>query len=710
MSILELPRGGYIVETPAGYIQFGSPPETIKDSMALPEGVPQYFVLPDRFFNWVKGISVAEVEFPIYYNFFIKKRKTYILCHREQLNPFATILKEAIFGPENLDTSSDFAPWVPQEAIFQLKKELDFFRGGLQLGQLVGFIFFEEGKLKLRDVEIEITENSTFHIYDSTTEYGEIPCSIEYNPTYDIGSRLPEPYKPPLFGMTCLGPSHGFDPKENTSGFILWLNRKGIMIDPPVNTTEWLIDSNVHPKLIDSIILTHCHADHDAGTLQKILEEGKITVYTTETIMQSFLRKYSALTGVTGEFLQQLFDFQPVRIGEPEYIHCGRFTFRYSLHSIPTMGFRVDFQGKSLVYSSDHNADPEIHKQLYREKRISKKRLQEFSSFPWDADIIYHESGIAPLHTPVTCLNSLPDDIRKRTMVYHIASKDFPANTSLTLCRFGIEHTRTLEVEAPEVEKYYHILGLLHHLDFFQNMPLSKAQEFISMVQEASYSKGERIIEKGSRGDFFYIIKSGNISVPGKNLEQRKIYGTYDYFGEVALLNKQPRSADVFAETDVELYTIEGEQFLSFIQGTELEKTLKRLARVRDAETWNILSSSSFFRVLTSSQKTLLESFLVPREIKKPGTIMHEGEQAAFNFIIRSGKVQVSRKGEILGILEKGDFIGDMAAIYREEPEACSYTNNAPVLLYGIQQENIRFFLKNNPGLVMKLAGSFPEA
>ena len=78
------------------------------------------------------------------------------------------------------------------------------------------------------------------------------------------------------------------------------------MIDPPVNSTEWLLYSNVNPKLIDSIILTHCHADHDAGTFQKILEEGKITVYTTETIMMSFLRKYSALINVSADYLMKL--------------------------------------------------------------------------------------------------------------------------------------------------------------------------------------------------------------------------------------------------------------------------------------------------------------------------------------------------------------------------------------------------------------------
>ena len=61
----DLPRGGYLVDTPSGPIQFGSPPETIKDTMVRDHGVPQVFVLPTNFFSWQKGLSVAELEFPI---------------------------------------------------------------------------------------------------------------------------------------------------------------------------------------------------------------------------------------------------------------------------------------------------------------------------------------------------------------------------------------------------------------------------------------------------------------------------------------------------------------------------------------------------------------------------------------------------------------------------------------------------------------------
>ena len=82
----KLPRGGYLAETPTGYIQFGAPPETIKDTMHLESGVPQIFVLADEMFSWIKGISVGEIEFPLYYNYFLRNRKTLIICRKNQLN------------------------------------------------------------------------------------------------------------------------------------------------------------------------------------------------------------------------------------------------------------------------------------------------------------------------------------------------------------------------------------------------------------------------------------------------------------------------------------------------------------------------------------------------------------------------------------------------------------------------------------------------
>ena len=706
-NLISLPRGGYIVDTSIGYIQFGSPPETIKDSMLLPKGVPQYFVLPETFFNWIKGISVAEVEFPLYYNFFLKKRKTHIICKPEQYKRFPSVLREAVFGPEALSITEDFDPSIPSEQIPQLEKELAYFRGKLQLSDLVEFLQLENNAITIDGVQIHLNTHGVYHVHDGKDAATSVPSKIEYVPTYDIGKRLAEPFKPPLFGITCLGPSNGFDPTENSAGFILWLNKRGIMIDPPVNTTEWLIDSNVSPKLTKSIILTHCHADHDAGTLQKILEEKKVTVYSTKTVINSFIRKYSALTNVSPDYLTQLFNFCELTIGKPIFINGAKFTFQYSLHSIPTIGFTAELSGKTFTYSSDHNNEEKLHKKLRNDGIINRERYNELRNFNWDSDLIYHESGIPPLHTPMEVLTGLDPDIQKKTVVYHIAKTSFPEKTDLTLAQFGIEHTQYIDINKPKYEQFYHILGLLQYLDFLEDIPISKAQEFITIVEEKSYKKGEVIIKKGTPGTYFYIIKRGNVSVPGQNLEQRKIYGVNDSFGEVALLTNKPRSVDIIAETDVKLYTIERDKFLYFIEGTELKNILHRLSQIRDEETWNTLSSSPILRILTSSQKTLLESLLHKMEVPKAGTILRAGDPIDKAYIIRKGEIDVVNSTSKIATLGRGDFIGAMVKIHREEPADFTYAHKGPVSLYYIKKEDVLYFLTKNPGLIMKLAYDF---
>lgn len=702
----ELPRGGYLVQTPSGYFQFGAPPETIKDTMFLPEGVPTVFVLPKQFFNWRKGISVAELEFPIYYNFFLKKRKTILICNHEQFVRFKTVFNEAVFGPKNLDVSGDYVEGLE---IPELKREMKFFSSTFKFSDMVGFgLLNERGRFTYKGITLAQDEEGNFSVTQGDRAIAQIPGKIEYKTVYQIGTRLREPFVPPLFGVTCLGPSHGFDPYENTSGFIIWLNHSGIMVDPPVNTTEWLESSNVNPKFIDSIILTHCHADHDAGTFQKILEEGKVTIYTTETVLSSFLKKYSSFADMDPEYMRRLFAFKPVKVGQPFFIHGGRFDVFYTLHSIPTIGFTLQFQDQSFVYSSDHNNDPEIHDALREKGIVSESRYHALKNFPWQSNVIYHESGIAPLHTPIKHLDSLPDDIKRKIVVYHISEKDFPKNTLLTLAKFGIENTLYFNATPPENAKASQILGVLKQLDFFEDMPISRAQEFIDIVQVEKYKKDDLIIKEGTLGDRFYIIYFGLVSVRTQDLQSRKIYGAYDYFGEVALVTNQLRTADVYAETEVTLFSVEKERFLNFISGSEFERMLHRLAKVRDAETWNVISQSRHLNFLTSTQKTWLESMLVPIELAASESLYPKDTPPAFFYILRNGEVEVLEDSATVGFLSRGDVVihNKLLRSGRETPPY-TFRAKAPVAAYAVSRDDALRFFDRNPGIKMKLQYEF---
>jgi hypothetical protein len=117
-----LPRGGYLMDTSVGYIQFGSPPETIKDTMKLPAGCPLIYVLPRSFFHVNKGIAVAELEFPLYMNHFIRQKKTYVVCTEEQREQLRVVLQEAVFGPDVVDIRSEFTEGDATYGFPDLKK------------------------------------------------------------------------------------------------------------------------------------------------------------------------------------------------------------------------------------------------------------------------------------------------------------------------------------------------------------------------------------------------------------------------------------------------------------------------------------------------------------------------------------------------------------------------------------------------------------
>ena len=89
------------------------------------------------------------------------------------------------------------------------------------------------------------------------------------------------------------------------------------------------------------------------------------------------------------------------------------------------------------------------------------------------------------------------------------------------------------------------------------------------------------IITQGEPGDAFYVIRSGEVVVSVKTETGEKPVGRLgeaEYFGEIALVSNQPRTATVTSMSETELLVLEKSDFdtvMEFI-GAELEQSGSR--------------------------------------------------------------------------------------------------------------------------------------
>lgn len=86
-------------------------------------------------------------------------------------------------------------------------------------------------------------------------------------------------------------------------------------------------------------------------------------------------------------------------------------------------------------------------------------------------------------------------------------------------------------------------------------------------ITERSFQRGDLIFRQGDPADRVYVVKSGEVEVIREDPEKGDTViarlGEGQYFGEMALLNDEPRNASVRAATDITTLTIERNDFVS---------------------------------------------------------------------------------------------------------------------------------------------------
>ncbi|KJC58514.1 hypothetical protein UP10_25995 [Bradyrhizobium sp. LTSPM299] len=103
-------------------------------------------------------------------------------------------------------------------------------------------------------------------------------------------------------------------------------------------------------------------------------------------------------------------------------------------------------------------------------------------------------------------------------------------------------------------------------------------------VETRSVKAGDVIFREGQPANELFVIRSGQVRIQVGNRAIAEL-STHNIFGEMALIDSEPRSATAIAITDVELVPISEKQFLFLVSQTpyfalKVMRTLAQRLRV----------------------------------------------------------------------------------------------------------------------------------
>ena len=185
--------------------------------------------------------------------------------------------------------------------------------------------------------------------------------------------------------------------------------------------------------------------------------------------------------------MRRLFIYKRCRIGEPLQIWGAQLECFYALHTIPCMGFKATFHGKSIVYSADTLRDAARIEQMHEDGVLSAGRKKALIDFPWDSDLILHEAGVPPIHTPVSFLADLPDAVKQRMYLVHTSEKDVPRGKGLRVAREGSENTLVVDVDLDSDHRAISLLDAVSNVGQLASLRLPRAQELLRVAQYVAH-------------------------------------------------------------------------------------------------------------------------------------------------------------------------------------------------------------------------------
>lgn len=110
-------------------------------------------------------------------------------------------------------------------------------------------------------------------------------------------------------------------------------------------------------------------------------------------------------------------------------------------------------------------------------------------------------------------------------------------------------------------------LSLLRRVDFLAELPPYDLERLARNSRWVDLEAGTVVLRQGDLGRDFFIIATGEVGVTIDGRRKPGELGAGEFFGEIALLRRIPRTATITAETDIRVLVLRDNDFLAAVTG-----------------------------------------------------------------------------------------------------------------------------------------------
>ncbi|WP_303310820.1 cyclic nucleotide-binding domain-containing protein [Hymenobacter sp. BT730] len=193
--------------------------------------------------------------------------------------------------------------------------------------------------------------------------------------------------------------------------------------------------------------------------------------------------------------------------------------------------------------------------------------LRQWKPLPVSVSLLYphlHSSNSLLQESAFSVLRQLPE---QQPAAYQQLRQQYPAISAMLMSHTPAT-SRTTALERVLVLKC---------TTLFSQTPENVLSNIVPIMKEVTFQEGETIFSKGDLGTSLFIVYDGEVGIFNGS-QQLATFRKGDFFGELALLDTEPRSASAVALGEVVAFRLDQEDFYDVME--ECSEVLHNILRV----------------------------------------------------------------------------------------------------------------------------------